>query len=95
MNNEQVINYGSTKLLLVNGTAHKLDSRASMNWARAWFTKNWELIKMIGGQPHLGSLAIVNKAAADFFANSDYRGKREVLAAIADGKMNKELGVAA
>jgi hypothetical protein len=90
---QQVITFGTQKLLLLNGTAHKLDSAIATAWAEEWFTKNWASVKVIGGAVHLPSLSVISKAAADFVANSDYRGRRDVLAAIADGKMMHSLAM--
>jgi hypothetical protein len=90
---QQVITYGNQKLLLLNGTAHKLDSAIAIAWAVEWFTQNWASVKVIGGAIHLPSLAVINKAAADYVANSDYRGKRNALAAVADGKIMNSLGM--
>tara|TARA_R110000787_G_scaffold159935_5_gene273643 strand:+ start:542 stop:826 length:285 start_codon:yes stop_codon:yes gene_type:complete len=93
--NEQVINYGNQKLLLLNGTAHKMDSKTAIDWAYGWFTANWGSVKVIGSKIHLGSLATVNKAAADFVANSAGRTERNLIACICEGKMNNDLGIAA
>lgn len=95
MKNEQVINYGNQKLLLLNGTAHKLDSATAKAWAEAWFTRNWESVKIVGERIHLGSLAAKNKAAADFIANSTGRTERDMMACVCEGKMNHSLGIAA
>lgn len=93
--NEQIINYGNQKLLLLNGTAHKLDSKTATEWAEQWFTKNWSSVKVIGEKIHLGSLAAINKTAADFVANTSGRTERNLMACICEGKMNADLGIAA
>ena len=92
--NEQVINYGNQKLLLLNGTAHKLDSKTAIEWAEQWFRKNWSSVKVIGEKIHLGSLVAVNKAAADFVANTSGRTEKNLMACICEGKMNADLGIA-
>ena len=93
--NEQVINYGNQKLLLLDGTAHKLDSKTATDWAEAWFTANWNRVKVIGEKIHLGSLATVNKAAAHFVANLDYRAERSLIACVCDGKIKHNLRIGA
>ena len=90
---QQIITFGNQKLLLLNGTAHKLDSATATAWAEEWFTKNWASVRVIGGAIHLSSLAVINKAAADYVASSDYCGKRNIMAAIADGKIMHSLGM--
>jgi hypothetical protein len=89
----QVINYGKQKLLLIDGNAYKLDSETTTKWAEEWFTKNWQSVKIIGGQIHLPSLAVINKAAADYIAHTDYVGRRNALAAIASSKSLHSLGL--
>ena len=93
--NEQVINYGNQKLLLLNGTAYKLDSKTAIEWAEKWFTENWSIVRVIGERIHLGSLAVESKAAADFVANSTGRTERNLIACICTGKINADLGIAA
>jgi len=84
---QQIITFGTQKLLLINGTAHKLDSATANEWATEWFSRNWSSVRVVGNAIHLPSLAIVSKVAADYFANSDYRGKRLAMAAVQDGKI--------
>lgn len=83
----QIINYGKQKLLLLGNTAHKINSEMAQKWAEEWFFENWQSVKLIGGTVHLPSLAIVNKCAADFYANANYSERRTILAAIADGQI--------
>jgi|TARA_R110002110_G_C13049313_1_gene680713 hypothetical protein len=92
-NDEQVINYGTQKLLLIGGTAHKVESATAKEWVSKWFTKNWKSVKVIRGNVHLASLATVNKTAADMAAVADYAGLRDILYAIHTGKVNHEIGI--
>jgi len=83
----QIINYGNQKLLLLNGTAHKIDSKTAIAWAEQWFTENWSSVKVIGEKIHLASLAAKNKAAADFVANSCGKTERNLIACACDGEI--------
>jgi len=89
----QLINYGSQKLLLINGTAHKLNSETARKWAENWFSENWAKVKIIGGTIHLPSLSIIEKSMADYFHFSDYENKRNVLATIEINKSLHSLGL--
>ena len=89
----QVIKYGKQDLLLIGRAAHKLNSSIALDWACRWFRDNHDKVKLVNGKPFLAHLVTISRAAADFYDRCDYRGKRECLAAIHDGKVYAEYGI--